>query len=91
MYKFETSYLEDTQNGNIVRGFDNYIKGTVARRRAAIGDADRVFSMSSWTYMKVYSYQSNLLHSSCPSHYTPNSFPLTRHKSGTNYTSYLPS
>ena len=32
---------KDTQNGNIVRGFDNYIKGTVARRRAAISDADR--------------------------------------------------
>ncbi|KAF8477422.1 histone acetyltransferase subunit NuA4-domain-containing protein [Kalaharituber pfeilii] len=51
--KFEASYLEDTPNGNIIRGFDNYIKGTAARRRNAIGDADRVFSMSSATSLKV--------------------------------------
>src|SRR3954452_17859466 len=44
IHKYETTYLEDTQNGNIVRGFDNYIKGTVARRRATITDQDRIFS-----------------------------------------------
>jgi len=52
IYKFETSYLEETQNGNIVRGFDNYIKGTVARRRANITDTDRVFSNSSYSFQK---------------------------------------
>ncbi|RVD85862.1 uncharacterized protein DFL_004166 [Arthrobotrys flagrans] len=52
IYKYETTYLEETQNGNIVRGFDNYIKGTVARRRANITDQDRIFSSSSYSYMK---------------------------------------
>ncbi|PUU82495.1 histone acetyltransferase subunit NuA4-domain-containing protein [Tuber borchii] len=47
--KCELTYLEDTQNGNIVKGFDNYIKGTAARRRNNIGDADRIFSHSSLT------------------------------------------
>lgn len=47
--KCEITYLEDTQNGNIVKGFDNYIKGTAARRRNNISDADRIFSHSSLT------------------------------------------
>ncbi|KAF8424662.1 histone acetyltransferase subunit NuA4-domain-containing protein [Tirmania nivea] len=51
--KFEATYLEETPTGNIIRGFDNYIKGPAARRRNAIGDADRVFSMSSATSLKV--------------------------------------
>ena len=46
----ETNYLEDTQNGNIVRGFDNYIKGAASRRRNNISDSDRIFSLSSLTY-----------------------------------------
>lgn len=48
--KCEIAYLEDTQNGNIVKGFDNYIKGTAARRRTNISDADRIFSLSSYSY-----------------------------------------
>lgn len=28
IYRFETSYLEETGAGNIIRGFDGYIKGT---------------------------------------------------------------
>ncbi|KAI5294648.1 hypothetical protein KEM52_003532, partial [Ascosphaera acerosa] len=28
IYRFEQSYLEETGAGNIIRGFDNYIKGT---------------------------------------------------------------
>ncbi|KAJ6262509.1 Chromatin modification-related protein EAF6 [Drechslerella dactyloides] len=59
IYKYETTYLEDTQNGNIVRGFDNYIKGTVARRRANITDQDRIFSSSSYSYMKSREEGSN--------------------------------
>ncbi|KAG0127668.1 histone acetyltransferase subunit NuA4-domain-containing protein [Tuber indicum] len=47
--KCEITYLEDTQNGNIVKGFDNYIKGTAARRRNNISDMDRIFSHSSLT------------------------------------------
>ncbi|KAF3162649.1 hypothetical protein TWF225_006734 [Orbilia oligospora] len=59
IYKYETTYLEETQNGNIVRGFDNYIKGTVARRRANITDQDRIFSSSSYSYMKSREEGSN--------------------------------
>ncbi|CAI6331606.1 unnamed protein product [Periconia digitata] len=54
----ETTYLEETSAGNIIKGFDNYIKGaavtttaggagTAARRKATISDADRIFSQSS--------------------------------------------
>lgn len=54
----ETTYLEETSAGNIIKGFDNYIKGTTTsatsggagtttRRKAVISDADRIFSRSS--------------------------------------------
>ncbi|KAF2278119.1 NuA4-domain-containing protein [Westerdykella ornata] len=54
----ETAYLEETAAGNIIKGFDNYIKGTTAttnasgqgtatRRKAVISDHDRIFSRSS--------------------------------------------
>lgn len=66
IYKVETSYLEETTAGNIIKGFDNYIKGstgtaatggsgpgTSTRRKAAISDADRIFSRSSASFMRV--------------------------------------
>ena len=28
IYRFEQSYLEETTAGNIIKGFDNYIKGS---------------------------------------------------------------
>lgn len=72
--KFEVTYFDDTPNGNIIRGFDSYIKGTAARRRNAIGDADRVFSMSSVTSLRaaqqeaeVTSSQSQSVSASTPS------------------------
>ncbi|KAF2099311.1 NuA4-domain-containing protein [Rhizodiscina lignyota] len=56
----ETRYLEETTAGNIIKGFDNYIKGatgtgggggatggTSTRRRTGISDSDRIFSRSS--------------------------------------------
>jgi chromatin modification-related protein EAF6 len=61
IYSLETSYLEDTTAGNIIRGFDNYIKGGTAlgggtgsaatRRRTGITDADRIFSRSSVSFL----------------------------------------
>lgn len=30
IYRFEQSYLEETTAGNIIKGFDNYIKGSAA-------------------------------------------------------------
>ncbi|KAL1393826.1 histone acetyltransferase subunit NuA4-domain-containing protein [Phyllosticta capitalensis] len=63
IYRAETNYLEETTAGNIVKGFDNYIKGAVAgttgsigganaaRRKAPISDQDRIFSRSSHSFM----------------------------------------
>ena len=70
IFRFEQSYLEETTAGNIIKGFDNYIKGSSSgsslgasglslgsgvggRRKAAVTDADRVFSRSSASYMMV--------------------------------------
>ncbi|KAF2808532.1 NuA4-domain-containing protein [Mytilinidion resinicola] len=65
IYKAETSYLEETSAGNIIKGFDNYIKGstgittaggagpgTSTRRKAMITEADRIFSRSSASFMR---------------------------------------
>ncbi|KAF2013312.1 NuA4-domain-containing protein [Aaosphaeria arxii CBS 175.79] len=60
----ESSYLEETTAGNIIKGFDNYIKGasttttaggagTATRRKGTISDADRIFSRSSTSFMRV--------------------------------------
>lgn len=68
IFRFETSYLEETQAGNIIKGFDNYIKGSsttgslstgggggsgTSTRRKGIMEADRVFSRSSCSFMRV--------------------------------------
>lgn len=37
LYRAETLYLEDTGAGNIIRGFDNYIKGTTASSSSLSG------------------------------------------------------
>lgn len=61
IYKTEGNYLEETSAaGNIVRGFDGWVKGVVVggrggddRRRARVREEDRVFSRSSVSWMKV--------------------------------------
>ncbi|KAF2850815.1 NuA4-domain-containing protein [Plenodomus tracheiphilus IPT5] len=61
--RMETSYLEETSAGNIIKGFDNYIKGaatttttsgagTATRRKAPISDTDRIFSRSSTSFLR---------------------------------------
>jgi len=61
IFKLEGAYLEETSNsGNIVRGFDGWVKGVSVggrsaddRRRGRVRDEDRVFSHSSVGWMKV--------------------------------------
>jgi chromatin modification-related protein EAF6 len=59
IYKKETEYLEDTPYGNILIGFDNYIKGSSSaapgggRRKAGVDDTNRVFSRSSVRYNDI--------------------------------------
>ena len=67
IYRYEGAYLEETVAGNIIKGFDNYIKGSTAaggattaggggtstRRKGQVMDADRIFSRSSVSFMRV--------------------------------------
>jgi len=57
IYNSEASYLSDTAGtggGNIIQGFEAYLKNqNVNKRRAEISDGDRMFSNSSSTYAKV--------------------------------------
>ncbi|KAI5466795.1 histone acetyltransferase subunit NuA4-domain-containing protein [Mariannaea sp. PMI_226] len=50
----ESSYLESTPAGNIITGFDNYMKGTSAaaaqRRKVGTVEQNKVFSRSSISY-----------------------------------------
>lgn len=50
----ESAYLESTPAGNIITGFDNYMKGTsgaaAQRRKAGPMEQNRVFSRSSISY-----------------------------------------
>jgi chromatin modification-related protein EAF6 len=57
IYNLEASYLTETavhSGGNIVTGYDNYLKNQgMGRRKYEITDGDRMFSASSATYQKV--------------------------------------
>jgi chromatin modification-related protein EAF6 len=61
IFRLESSYLEDTMPGNIVKGFDGYLKGstggggggTATRRKGGVTEVDRIFSKSSATTSRV--------------------------------------
>ena len=54
IFQKETEYLENTPLGNIITGFDGYIKGGTSaaaqRKRTGLIDQNRVFSRSSISY-----------------------------------------
>ena len=53
IYKLEGAYLEDTPSGNVVRGFDNYVKGSQTKKRVGLSEQERVFSLSSAVFLKA--------------------------------------
>ncbi|KAK7182174.1 hypothetical protein DPSP01_013260 [Paraphaeosphaeria sporulosa] len=89
--RVETQYLEETSAGNIIKGFDNYIKGaaavttasstgTATRRKAQISEADRIFSRSSSAFVRESSTPGSA--QTTPSHgQTPTSSFPTRESS----------
>lgn len=66
----EASYLESTPSGNIITGFDNYMKGTggaaAQRRKSNAADLNRVFSKSSISYRPNNGVSGNGLAPRCP-------------------------
>ncbi|PNS20158.1 hypothetical protein CAC42_5608 [Sphaceloma murrayae] len=78
IYKLETSYLEDTSGaGNIVRGFDNWVKGVVVgndrrgddrKARTRVREEDRIFSNSSVTWLRSQESPGDTSAANTPSH-----------------------
>ncbi|ODV91213.1 hypothetical protein CANCADRAFT_69234 [Tortispora caseinolytica NRRL Y-17796] len=52
IYRYETLYFDNTPNGNIVKGFEHYLKGTTSRRKSNTFDGDRIFSGSSVAFVR---------------------------------------
>lgn len=56
LYNLEGTYLTETaahSGGNIIQGFENYLKQSLTRRKNEISDNDRVFSNSSLTSQRA--------------------------------------
>ncbi|KAJ7581178.1 histone acetyltransferase subunit NuA4-domain-containing protein [Mycena floridula] len=52
IYNLEANYLNETavhSGGNIIQGYENYLKQSITRKRYEITEQDRVFSNSSLT------------------------------------------
>ncbi|KAI9443376.1 histone acetyltransferase subunit NuA4-domain-containing protein [Lactarius indigo] len=55
MHALEGQYLVETSahsGGNIIHGFEGYLKNQVTKKRYELSDADRLFSTSSLTYQR---------------------------------------
>ncbi|KAI0383803.1 NuA4-domain-containing protein [Hypomontagnella monticulosa] len=53
----EAKYLNNTRSGNIVKGFDNYIKGTssaASRKQGELKEEDYIWSRSSISYNSLH-------------------------------------
>lgn len=51
LYNLETSYIEDTTYGNIIRGYDSFLANrTPSNRRQRPLDSERIFSQSSISF-----------------------------------------
>lgn len=56
IYEKETDYFNESTYGNIVKGFDNFSKGSSGgsnKRKLVITDEDHILSMSSATFVKT--------------------------------------
>ncbi|KAI8587338.1 hypothetical protein HDU89_005267 [Geranomyces variabilis] len=53
IYLIEGSYLEETSNGNLVKGFSDYLNSHATRKKTKLNEGDRLFSRSSVTYPKA--------------------------------------
>lgn len=52
IFTLEGAYLEETPHGNVVKGFDTYIKGAQSKKRYVFNEEDRIFSLSSAVFLK---------------------------------------
>lgn len=50
IYTEEGVYLQETNAGNIAKGFDQYTKTTQHRRKSVLTEQDRIFSQSSTSF-----------------------------------------
>ncbi|KAI0395828.1 NuA4-domain-containing protein [Xylariaceae sp. FL0594] len=85
----ETEYLESTPYGNIIAGFDGYIKGsanaTAQRKRTGLIDQNRVFSRSSISYNPSHpDHVDAQSATSTPGAPTPISTSFTKDKDGSS-------
>ncbi|THX17492.1 NuA4-domain-containing protein [Aureobasidium pullulans] len=79
IYKMESGYLEETNGaGNIVRGFDGWVKGVVVggdkksvddrKARVRVRDEDRIFSRSSMSWIRAQDSDLPTSATNTPSH-----------------------
>lgn len=62
IFRLEGIYLEETNGGNVVKGFDNYLKSSQNKRRATLYEDDRIFSMSSTAFLRSKTREEDVLY-----------------------------
>ncbi|KAJ3252552.1 hypothetical protein HK103_001404 [Boothiomyces macroporosus] len=61
LYNLETSYIEDSTYGNIIRGYEGFLNSRTPNRRARTIDQDRIFSQSSVSFSKIQQEQDAII------------------------------